>query len=481
MLLAGVQPGTYPRGGSVHLRLWFAERLAEASGAREPRRAPWMVYFARALGATDRPRCRSALTAAGHRHAPLGHRCCRRTRGGPVRALDRRRRRSTSVRSRSATTPPSAPARRCCPARSSAGTPSSSRDRACWTRSRTASTGPVRPRSSPGRRTTRGRPNGRRAGRAGSSIYGITSVLLAGTAAGRAGGRTGSDRVGPSADTHRLGAGGARPRCCGHRSRRWPRCAVFAAAHRGRRPAAVDRAGRGLPPGAQPRRLAAVGHRATDGLRAHLPVPALRQPAHAGVAATARRQSRQWHRDLHRAADPEVHRRSPTARSSPTTPWSPPTSSAAAGSTSAKTKVGKRAFLGNSGMTHPGRRVPEDGLVAVLSAAPRRRRPARRGWAARRCGCAAPPTEADAARTFDPPLRLKMMRASVETLPAGPGHRHRSGSALAVLGGTAGAGRTFGIWLGGAGAAGWCCWSRARSPAASPSPRNGLSSAGSGQ
>ena len=35
-------------------------------------------------------------------------------------------------------------------------------------------------------------------------------------------------------------------------------------------------------------------------------------------------------------------------------------------------KVGKRAFLGNSGMTGPGRRVPKNGLVAVLSAAPRK-------------------------------------------------------------------------------------------------------------
>ncbi len=38
----------------------------------------------------------------------------------------------------------------------------------------------------------------------------------------------------------------------------------------------------------------------------------------------------------------------------------------------ARAKVGKRAFLGNSGMTAPGRRVPRDGLVAVLSAAPQK-------------------------------------------------------------------------------------------------------------
>ena len=35
-------------------------------------------------------------------------------------------------------------------------------------------------------------------------------------------------------------------------------------------------------------------------------------------------------------------------------------------------KVGKRAFLGNSGMTAPGRSVPKNGLVAVLSAAPKK-------------------------------------------------------------------------------------------------------------
>ena len=34
----------------------------------------------------------------------------------------------------------------------------------------------------------------------------------------------------------------------------------------------------------------------------------------------------------------------------------------------AEARVGKRAFLGNSGMTAPGRSVPKNGLVAVLSA-----------------------------------------------------------------------------------------------------------------
>ncbi|QIB42433.1 Pls/PosA family non-ribosomal peptide synthetase [Streptomyces aureoverticillatus] len=50
LLLRGVQPGTYPRGGSVHLRLWTAERLAEYSGATSLT-GSWLERYARALGA----------------------------------------------------------------------------------------------------------------------------------------------------------------------------------------------------------------------------------------------------------------------------------------------------------------------------------------------------------------------------------------------------------------------------------------------
>lgn len=51
MLLSNVRPGTYRRGGSVHLRVWAAERVAGASGARKLAGTPWLVYYARALGA----------------------------------------------------------------------------------------------------------------------------------------------------------------------------------------------------------------------------------------------------------------------------------------------------------------------------------------------------------------------------------------------------------------------------------------------
>jgi non-ribosomal peptide synthetase-like protein len=52
LLLRGVRRGRYPRGGSVHLRLWAATRLAELSGATSVAGASWTVRYARALGAT---------------------------------------------------------------------------------------------------------------------------------------------------------------------------------------------------------------------------------------------------------------------------------------------------------------------------------------------------------------------------------------------------------------------------------------------
>src|SRR6266545_4229674 len=77
-------------------------------------------------------------------------------------------------------------------------------------------------------------------------------------------------------------------------------------------------------------------------------------------------------------------------------------------------KVGKRAFLGNSGMTAPGRAVPKNGLVAVLSAAPRKSK-------AGTSRLGSPPVKlrrravsGDNSRTFDPPARLKWARAIVE-------------------------------------------------------------------
>ncbi|MEU6668858.1 Pls/PosA family non-ribosomal peptide synthetase [Streptomyces sp. NPDC046727] len=54
LLLRGLTPGRYPRGGSVHLRLWAAERLAEFSGATALT-GSWLERYARALGAKVGP------------------------------------------------------------------------------------------------------------------------------------------------------------------------------------------------------------------------------------------------------------------------------------------------------------------------------------------------------------------------------------------------------------------------------------------
>jgi non-ribosomal peptide synthetase-like protein len=55
LLLAGVRPGDYPRGGSVHVRLWLAERVADTVGAVSLAGAPWISHYARALGAKIGP------------------------------------------------------------------------------------------------------------------------------------------------------------------------------------------------------------------------------------------------------------------------------------------------------------------------------------------------------------------------------------------------------------------------------------------
>ena len=51
LLLRGVRPGKYPRGGSVHLRLWAAELAADTFGATNLSCAPLIPYYAKALGA----------------------------------------------------------------------------------------------------------------------------------------------------------------------------------------------------------------------------------------------------------------------------------------------------------------------------------------------------------------------------------------------------------------------------------------------
>ena len=51
LLLSGLRPGDYPRGGAVHVRLWLAEQISDQVDAVGLAGAPWVTYYARALGA----------------------------------------------------------------------------------------------------------------------------------------------------------------------------------------------------------------------------------------------------------------------------------------------------------------------------------------------------------------------------------------------------------------------------------------------
>jgi non-ribosomal peptide synthetase-like protein len=111
----------------------------------------------------------------------------------------------------------------------------------------------------------------------------------------------------------------------------------------------------------------------------------------------------------------------------------------------ATTTVGRRAFLGNSGITQPGRRVPDDGLVAVLSAAPAKAKRGSSWLGSPPMRLRRRPAEADAARTYEPPWRLKAMRSVVEAFRVLP-VMVTAAIGLAVLGTLQALARNFGIW-----------------------------------
>jgi non-ribosomal peptide synthetase-like protein len=76
----------------------------------------------------------------------------------------------------------------------------------------------------------------------------------------------------------------------------------------------------------------------------------------------------------------------------------------------ARAKIGRKGFLGNSAMTAPGRALPKNGLVAVLSSTPKKAKVGT-SWLGN------PPVrlrravaEFDEARTFEPSWRLKLAR-----------------------------------------------------------------------
>ncbi|MFZ3454626.1 Pls/PosA family non-ribosomal peptide synthetase [Arthrobacter sp. 7Tela_A1] len=79
------------------------------------------------------------------------------------------------------------------------------------------------------------------------------------------------------------------------------------------------------------------------------------------------------------------------------------------------TSVGEKSFVGNSGIVGADTAVPDNALIAVLSSAPRDM-PENSSWFGRPpVELPRPVEEGDSSRTYEPPMRLRLARAAVET------------------------------------------------------------------
>ncbi|WP_425303684.1 Pls/PosA family non-ribosomal peptide synthetase [Nocardia wallacei] len=411
LLLRGVGPGVYPRGGSVHLRLWAAVRLSEASGAENLSGAPWMVPFARALGA------KVGRGVDLHTLPPvtglleLGDGCSVEPEvdlagywidGDRVHIGAMRIGAGAVVGSRSTLLPGAVIGKNAVVAPGSAvfGKVKAGQE---WAGSPAAKVGKADhpwPSSTPPRAVH------------WVAVFGLTSMVLAAMPilALAAGGALiawwiRDDRTLPGA----LGDAFAILPVATLLS-----LAVFAAAT----VVSVRLLSIGLTEGYHPVR-SRVGWQAWSTERLMDSARTFLFPLYASLLTPL------WLRLLGASIGKGVE--------ASTVLLLPKFTTVADGAFLADdtmvasyelgggwlhiggAKVGKRAFLGNSGMTAPGRRVPKNGLVAVLSAAPEKAK-AGSSW------LGSPPVrlrrtagDSDTARTFDPPLRLKVARGLVET------------------------------------------------------------------
>ncbi|MEU5160656.1 Pls/PosA family non-ribosomal peptide synthetase [Streptomyces sp. NPDC020875] len=402
LLLAGVRPGTYPRAGAVHLRLWTAERLAELTGATQLAGC-WLTYYARALGV------RVADGVDLHALPPVTG-MLRLGRGAAVEPetdlaghwLDGDTLRIGAIRigadavvgARSTLFPGARIGKR---AEIAPGSGVTGRVPAGERWSGVPAVREGRARGATRTAIRRGRPP-RRA--RWTAVYALTSLLLG-----------------------VLPAVAALPALLVLRAVPHPAAGVPLAAVTGLAAyallilAGVRVLGAGLREGSHPVhgpvawRAWAV-ERLMDTARAHL------FPLYASLATPG------WLRALGMRVGRDVEASTVLALPSMTTVGD---GAFLADDTMvasyelgggrmriAAARVGKRAFLGNSGMTAPGRRVPKRGLVGVLSAAPERAE-AGSSW------LGMPPIRlrrvrerGEKSRTYDPPARLRRARAAVE-------------------------------------------------------------------
>ncbi|MEE6136414.1 Pls/PosA family non-ribosomal peptide synthetase [Mycobacterium sp. 050128] len=440
-LLSKVRPGTYRRGGSVHLRIWFTERLSEASGAHNLSGAPWLVYYARALGADigkgvdlhSLPPVTGLLTL-GHRCAvePEVDLCGHWIDGDAFHVGEITIGDDATVGARS-TLLPGAVVGKNADVAPGAGVLDKIKNGQYWKGSPAVKSG----------RVNHPWPDERPAPRAHwVAMYGLTSILL------------------EALPLVAVGSGLA---------------VIGLGVHH------TDRLSQAVVPALLWTPVATVTALAVYALLTVLGVRVLSLRLREGYHPVRSRAGWQlW--TTERLMDAARNYLFPLYASLLTPMWLRLLGAKVGQGTeistvlltpkftviedgafladdtmvasyelgggwiyAATTTVGRRAFLGNSGITQPGRRVPDDGLVAVLSATPPK---AKRGssW------LGSPPTrlrrrpaEADETTTYDPPRRLKAMRAVVETLRLLPVIVSVA-IGLAVLGGLQALARIFGIW-----------------------------------
>ena len=411
MMLSSLKPGTYKRGGSEHMRVWLAERLADASGAENLAGAPWLVYYARALGNKvgkgvdlhSSPPVTGMMTL-GHRSSiepevdlsghwidgDLFH-------VGPVAIGN-----DATVGARTTLLPGAVIGKNADVAPGS-GVVGKVKNGQYWKGSPAVKSGKARhpwPDHRPPRAPL------------WVGVYGVTSVLLgalplAALAAGLA-------VIGWSVrDT-------ATPTAAIHAALPWVPVATLAAVvvYAALTVIGVRILAIGLGEGYHPVR-SRVGwqlwatERLMDAARNYL------FPLYASLLTPW------WLRLLGAkiGKDTEISTALLTPKFTVVEDGAFLADDTMVASYElgggwihvAKATIGKRAFLGNSGITQPGRRVPDDGLVAVLSAAPYKSKKGSSWLGSPPVRLRRQPTAADVLRTFQPSRRLKAMRGAVET------------------------------------------------------------------
>jgi non-ribosomal peptide synthetase-like protein len=409
-VLRGLRPGHYPRGGSVHLRLWFAESWAAAAGAENLSCAPWTAAYARALGAK--------VGADVDLHTPppitglltLGDRCAVEPevdlRGhwldGDVLHVGRVRIDKRATVGTRSTVAPGVRIGQGAQVAAGSAVLASVPPGELWSGSPAAFAGPAG-EAWPGGRAPRGRR--------WVAVYGVTAAVLAALPV-----------VAAACGLLVVGAG---IRGAGSWSSAWDDAAravplgaltsfvVLALATL----VGVRLLGRGVDAGHHPVRSRTgwqiwSTQRLMDDARTTL------YPLYASTLTPF------WLRALGARVGKDVE--------ASTVLMLPALTTVGSGAFLAddtligsyelgrgwlrveRAKVGKRAFLGNSGMIAPGRAVPKRGLVAVLSATPERAKPGTSWLGSPPAPLRRTPGEQDTSRTFDPPLRLRVARAAVE-------------------------------------------------------------------